>query len=49
MKKKKIENPNEILDIVEKLLEFNNKMQLGKGIKILTPNQMFSRLPITLA
>ena len=26
-----------------------NKQQQGTGLKILTPNQMLSRLPITLA
>ena len=46
---KKIEQPNKILKIVEEILEFNKQNQLGKGIKILTPNQMCSRLPITLA
>ena len=27
----------------------NKKKQSGQGLKILTPNQMLSRLPITLA
>ena len=45
---KEIENPNEIVDIVEMILEFNRQQQ-GQGLKILTPNQMFSRLPISLA
>ena len=45
---KVIEKTNEILDIVEKIIEFNEKVQSG-GLKILTPNQMLSRLPITLA
>ena len=48
-KKKEIEKPNEIVDIVEKILEFNKQNQLGVGLKILTPDQMLSRLPITLA
>ena len=43
------ENPNKIVDIVEKILEFNNKHQKVKEIKILTPKQMFRRLPIVLA
>ena len=30
------------------ILEFNREQQ-GQGLKILTPNQMFSRLPISLA
>ena len=45
----KIEKPYEIVDIVEKILEFNKQNQQGQGLKILTPNQMLSRLPITLA
>ena len=44
-----IEKPNEILDIVEKILEFSEKIQSVRGLKILTPEQMLSRLPITLA
>ena len=46
---KKIEKPDKILKIVEEILEFNKQNQSGKGLKILTPNQMLSRLPITLA
>ena len=45
----KIEKPDKILKIVEKILDFNEQNQIGKGLKILTPNQMLSRLPITLA
>ena len=45
---KKTENPNEIVNLVEKILEFNRQQQ-GQGPKILTPNQMLSRLPISLA
>ena len=45
----KIEKPYEIVDIVEKILEFNKQNQQGQGLKILTPNQMLSRLPISLA
>ena len=45
---KETENPNEIVDIVEKILEFNRQQQ-GQGLKILKPNQMLSRLPISLA
>ena len=45
----KIEQMNKIADIVELILYFNNEDQQGQGIKILTPNQMLSRLPITLA
>ena len=48
---KEIENerPEKILKIVEEILEFNKQKQLGLGLKILTPNQMLSRLPISLA
>ena len=42
------ENPKKVVNIVEKILEFN-KPQKGKGIKILTPKQMLPRLPIGLA
>ena len=47
-KEKEIEKPYEIMDIVEKILEFN-RQQHGKGLKIITPNQMLNRLPISLA
>ena len=43
---KKNEN---IINIVERILYFNQLEQQGLGLKILTPNQMLSRLPITLA
>ena len=47
---KEIEKPDKILKIVEEILDFNNKQnQIGEGLKKLTPNQMLSRLPITLA
>ena len=45
---KAIENLNEIINLVEKILEFNRQRQ-GQDLKILTPNQMLSRLPIYLA
>ena len=48
-KEKETEKPNEIIDVVEKILEFNKHNQLGQGLKILTPDQMLSKLPITLA
>ena len=44
----KFEKPNKILKIVEEILEFNRQQQ-GHGLEILTPDQMLSRLPITLA
>ena len=46
---KEIEKPNEIINVVEKILEFSKQNQSGQGLKILTPDQMLSRLPITLA
>ena len=45
---KEIENPDETVDIVENILEFNRQQQ-QQGLKVLTPNQMLSRLPIALA
>ena len=47
--KKETEKPNEIMDVVKKILEFNKQNQEGHGLKILTPDKMLSRLPITLA
>ena len=39
-----------MLHIVEEILELKkNRIQQALGLKILTPNQMLSRLPITLA
>ena len=48
---KEIEQPDKTLKIVEEILDFNTKIwkKQGQGLKTLTPNQMFSRLPITLA
>ena len=40
---------NKITDIDELILYFNNEDQEGNGLKILTPSQMLSRLPIYLA
>ena len=39
------------MKIVKEILDFNKKIrkQQGLELKILTPNQMLSRLPITLA
>ena len=45
---KETEEPDKIVEIVEKILEFN-KQQQGTGLKILTPNQILSRLPNSLA
>ena len=44
----KTEQPDKILKIAENILEFNRQQQ-RQGLKILTPNQMLSRLLITLA
>ena len=46
---RKIEKPDKIVEIVKEILKFNKQKQEGQGIKILTPNQMLSRLPISLA
>ena len=45
---KEIKQPDRILKIVKGILEFN-RQQKGQGLKILTPDQMLSRLPISLA
>ena len=42
---KQIKNTNEIIDVVEKILEFNKQNHAGQGLKIPTPAQMLSRLP----
>ena len=47
--KKKIEQPAKTLKIVEVILKFSEQNQSGKGLKILTPDQMLSSLPISLA
>ena len=44
-----IEENKKIINIVECILYFNQQNQAEKGLKILTPKQMLSRLPITLA
>ena len=47
-----IQKRDKTLKIVEEILNFNKKMQKesgGKSLKILKPDQMLSRLPITLA
>ena len=46
---KEIEKPSEIIDIVKEFLEFNKQNQEGQGLKILTPDEMISRLPVSLA
>ena len=53
MSKEKIKNekPNQILETVNEILDFNKEIQKqqGSALNILTPNQMLSRLPISLA
>ena len=44
-----VEENEKIIVIVERILELNREKKSGKGLKILSPNQMLSRLPITLA
>ena len=44
MKKKQ-----DVINIVKRILYFNQLEQQASGLKILIPNQMLSRLPITLA
>ena len=44
-----IEKLKKIVDTVEKILDFNKENQEGQGLKILTPQQILSRLPISLA
>ena len=47
--KKNKKNRNNMLEIFELLLYFNRQNQAGQGLRILTPNQILSRLPISLA
>ena len=47
---RKNKKSDKIVKIAKKILKFNKQQQQsGKGLKILTPNQMLSRLPLTLA
>ena len=43
------EKANEIMDVLAKIIYFTEQYQQGQGLKILTPQQMLSRLPISLA
>ena len=45
---REIEKLYDIVKFVKKILEINKHNQEGKDLKILTPNQMLCRLPITL-
>ena len=53
MSEEEIENekPNQMLETVNEIIDFNKEIQKqrGSGLKTLTPNQMLSRLPISLA
>ena len=44
-----IEESEKIINALEHILYFNQLKQKGEGLKTLTPNQMFNRLPISLA
>ena len=48
-KRFQIEENEKIINIVDHILYFNQLEQKGQGLKILTSNQMLSRLSITLA
>ena len=43
------EKPLNIVKLIKEILSFNKQKQEGQAIKILTPNQMLSRLSISLA
>ena len=45
---KEIENPDETVNLVEKIPESNETYQEGQGLKILTLNQILNRLLISL-
>ena len=46
----KNEKPDDILGIVNEIFDFNKEIQKqGSDLKIQTPNQMLTRLPISLA
>ena len=49
VEEKEIKKPDKIWKIVEEILKFNKQNEEGKSLKILTQNQMLSRLPIVLA
>ena len=47
-KKFKIEKNEKVINSAERILYFN-QFEQKEGLKIITPNEMFSRLPTTLA
>ena len=44
-----IDENEKIIDIVERIFYLNQVDQSGQGLKVTTPNQILSRLPISLA
>ena len=48
-KKSIIKENEKIINMVERILHFNQLEQQASGLKILTPNQMLSRLPVSSA
>ena len=46
---KETDKPNEIAKLVKMILQFNNQNQEGKGLRIVTLDQILSRLPISLS
>ena len=46
---KEAKKPDKVLESVKEILNFNKVKQSGQGLKILTPNQTLSTLPVTLA
>ena len=44
-----IDENEKIINIVERIFYLNQVDQSGQGLKITTPNQILSRLPISLA
>ena len=46
---KETEKRDKILKVIEEVIDFNKKIRIqqGLGLKIITLNQMLSRLPIT--
>ena len=49
LKWKRNEQSDEMVEVVEKILEFNNQNWEGQGLKISTQDQILIRLPISLA
>ena len=48
MSKNGNERANETIDAVIQILDFNEESQEGHGLRIITPEQILSRLPISL-